>query len=162
MKTTRVLTIAWFVLLIGLAIFGFYRTSSPKEFTVQTDLHQPYIWYGDSSKIIGDGETVIHLSSTSQFTIYDSEGLYVTSGFPGELLPGESTGPYVADFQTKLGERYSLGGGTVKIWTDYPANISFESFEYGYGQLAWASLFFLFFSCWIALEAYLNQNKHLL
>ncbi len=126
--------ITWCLFLIFGMIFSFIAIDYfPKSYTVSLGPNTVYSWIADSSEIKGDGQTVLYLKSEGKnFTVYDQNGLYVVTGQPVEMKPGDDKQTFTANFELLPNYTYTLSDTSADIFTLSPRNIGFESPRYGF------------------------------
>ncbi|KKU32367.1 hypothetical protein A3K29_06030 [Candidatus Collierbacteria bacterium RIFOXYB2_FULL_46_14] len=148
MSKSTVNTILWFLFLTFVGFFSYSMTRVPRLESISVGPHDTYTWYNDSKSVLqSDGTTHVYLKSTSgNFSVFDTDDLYVASGLPDEMLPGETEQAFVADFQLTEGKAFNLSDSPVEIYTLEPATLTFESFRYGYAWIAVICLLLLFFT----------------
>lgn len=128
-----VLSLGWFVLLVFVGMVTFFLSFGTKTKQVPVGPFETYNWIADTSTIIGDGETHLHMKSEEgNFTVYDENGIFVASGEPVEMVPGDTKQKFIADFETGSGKMYLLKDHSVTMYTLVPRNVTFESRQYGY------------------------------
>ncbi len=126
--------VLWLLFLLIIGLFSYFMTDVPRLESINVGPHKTYTWYSDSSSLLqGDGATHVYLKSTSgNFSVFDTDDLYVASGQPTEMLPGDTEQAFVADFQLIEGKGYNLSDTPAEIYTLEPATLTFESLHYGY------------------------------
>ena len=132
MKNSTVYTILWFLFLVVLGIFSLFKSKTIKNYTVLVGPHITYSWFDDNTSTLqGDGKTHLYLKSESgNFTIYDQDELYVVSGQPLEMQPGDTKQAFTADFETQSGYQYTLSDNSADIYTLDQAELHFSTQRY--------------------------------
>lgn len=147
MKRSILYTILWFIFLIVLGLLSLFASRTIKQYPVSVGPHLTYTWYQGSSNLLGDGKNHLYLKSDSgNFTIYDENGIFVASGVPVKMQPGDTKQAFTSDFPLELGKKYYLSDNNVDAFTLNQTNLQFESRRYGYNAITAIAVIMLILS----------------
>ncbi len=129
-NSTRVFL--WLVILIIVGIGSFFGAKTTRTYIVTVSPHTTYQWYADQSSVLqGDGQTHLYFKSDlGNFTVYDQDGLFVTTGQPLPMLPGDTKQIFTADFVLQSGYQYFLSDNEANLYTLKPSELHFTTQRY--------------------------------
>lgn len=131
MKGTHYL-ILWYVLLIGIFLYGKSVYNTPKYENIPVGPHVVFGWFGGEARtaLIGNGEEIYLESTGSNFNVLDENGFFVTTGLPEPLKPGDTKETYTSSFKAEKDKKYYLNSD-AKVYTLEPTTLKFEFVVFG-------------------------------